>query len=189
MPLILTTPPQSEPLTTAQAKAHLVVDHSDHDVLIDGMVAAARSSVEAVLKASLLPTVWTYKLNCFPPEIRLPVGPVLDAALVAITYIDDAGAVQTLASADYQVSVGETGVIRPAYGKVWPSTRPEMDAVRIEFTAGWATSDAIPRAVMAALRLMVGHLYEHREAVSLGDLPTELPLAYMNLLTPFIRFN
>lgn len=189
MVLVLTTPPQSEPFTPAQAKAHLEVEHSDDDAMIDAFVAAARSSVEAVLKASLLPTVWTYKTDGFPLEIRLPVGPVLDASLVVVKYIDDAGVEQTLATDDYQVSVGETGVIRAAYGKTWPSTRPEMDAVRVQFTAGWASADDVPRAILAALRLMMGHLYEHREAVNIGNITSELPLAYRNLLVPFIRHN
>lgn len=182
MPLTIKTAPVDEPLTTADAKAHLRVDHDDENAVIDEYVKAARSAVEAFLKGPLLPTVFRYTLDGFPAEICLPVGPVLAAAEVAIAYVDTAGASRTLATDDYQVSTGEKTRIRPAYSKTWPTTRPQFDAVTVTFTAGHAAAADIPPAVMGALRMTLGHFYEEREV-------GEMPLGARNLAMPFVRWS
>lgn len=183
-----------EPLTLDEAKAHLNVDVADFDDLIDAYIAAARSSVEAVLKMSLMETAWKYRLDGgFPREIRLPIGPVFDGGAspndLTITYVDDAGAAQTLATTGYQVSYGTTAVIRPAYGMTWPATRPIMDAVAVNFQAGWKDRADIPKAMLQALRLTVGDCFAHRENTVIGTITAELPISARNLLMPFVRWD
>jgi uncharacterized phiE125 gp8 family phage protein len=188
--LDLVTPAGGELLALELVKQHLNVDFPDDDALIAAYVAAAMSSVETVLKCSLLPTAWRYRVDgCFPCEIRLPVGPVVTTNGLEIKYIDDAGALQTLAPSLYQMSLGETGVIRPAYGQVWPSTQPVMDAVQVAFHAGFEAADKVPPAIKAALLLTIGHLYANREATVIGVSAQELPLGARNLLMPFVRFS
>ncbi len=46
MPLIQTTPPAAEPLSLAEAKAHLRITHSNDDAYIDKLVTAARRACE-----------------------------------------------------------------------------------------------------------------------------------------------
>lgn len=185
-----------EPITRGQAKRHLNVDDdvADFDDLIDAYIAAARSSVEAVLKMSLMETAWKLRIdNCFPWEIRLPIGPVFDGGGspndLTISYVDDAGETQTLATTEYQVSYGETAVIRPAYGKTWPATRPVMDAVTVNFQAGWKDAADIPRAILQALRLTVGDCFAHRENTVIGTITAQLPMSARNLLMPFVRWD
>lgn len=186
--LRIVTQPASEPVTLAEAKAHLVVDFDDDDDLIAGYVAAARSHCEAFLKQALLPTVFEYRIDGrFPGLIRLPVGPVLAAADVAIEYVDDAGDMQTLAPSAYQVGIGETAIVAPAYGATWPSVQPVLDAVRVRFTAGNAVANDIPRAVRVALLMVLGDFYAHRENTAAGMPVAELPLAARNLMMPFVR--
>lgn len=182
MTLSIATPPTSEPFTVAEAKAHVRIDHDDENGAIEIFIAAARSTVETFLQSALLPTEYTYTLDGFPREITLPIGPVLQASDVAIDYVDDQGASQTLATTDYQVSPGNVTRIRPAYGKTWPTTRRQFDAVTVTFTAGSASADSIPKAVKAALLLTFADFYEKREA---GD----LPVGARNLLMPFIGWR
>ena len=182
MPLSITTAPNDEPITQAEAKAHIRIDHADEDGVIDTMRYAARSAVETFLQSALLPTVYNYTLDGFPPEITLPIGPVLQAGDVAIAYVDDAGATKTLAATEYQVSPGNVTRIRPAYSKTWPTTRRQFDAVTVTFTAGNADAASIPKAIKAALLLTFGDFYEKREA-------GEIPIGARNLLMPFIGWR
>ena len=39
-----------------------------------------------------------------------------------------------------------------------------MQAVRITFTAGWSSAGLVPARLKRAVKLLAGHLYEHREA-------------------------
>lgn len=187
--LDLVTAPTVEPLTLAQAKDHCRVDGSDDDTLLTDLIGAARSRCEAFLKQSLLQTAWAFRIDGgFPPEIRLPVGPLIDTASVSIAYVDDAGASQTLDGAVYDVSGGETGVIRAAYGQSWPSARPVMDAVTVTFTAGVAAAANLPPAIVHAVRMTLAEMYENREESVPGSL-AEVPLSARNLMMPFVRHD
>lgn len=58
--LILITPPASEPLTLAEAKVFLRIEHAADDALITRAVAAAREAAEHYLRCALLPQTWEY---------------------------------------------------------------------------------------------------------------------------------
>jgi uncharacterized phiE125 gp8 family phage protein len=185
--LSIKTQPTSEPISRAQAKAHLRVDFDDDDALIDILISSARSKAESFLKASILPTVYLLKLNSFPSQIDLPIGPVATTTGSSVTYVNDAGTDVTLPDTLYQFSIGEYACIRPSYGNTWPSTRPQLDAVTVEFTAGWSAVASVPPAIIAAIYLIIGDLYENRESTARGDTVASMPLGAENLLTPFIR--
>lgn len=182
----LVTPPAAEPITLAQAKAHLRVESDYDDTQISGLITASREAVEAYTRRTLLHTVWEYRMDgCFPWEIRLPRGPLRTTTGLAITYVDDAGDTQTLAADQYQVSLGNVGVIRPAYGLTWPTTRSQMDAVAVQFTAGEASASLIPGALLTGLLMELGNRYAYRESVTVQVMDISA-LSARNLLTPFV---
>lgn len=185
--LDLVTPPAAEPLSLAQAKSFLRIDHSEEDDDVTAAVMAARNVAEAFLKMSLLTTGWRHRIDGgFPREIRLPIGPVIDADNLSISYVDDAGETQTLDAGQYRVSLGETAVIRPAYGCTWPGTQPVLDAVIVLFEAGWSDPEAIPPAVRQALRMMTSDAFEFRENKLVGSF-SDPSMTSQNLMMPFVR--
>lgn len=96
-------------------------------------------------------------------EILLPQPPLI--SVDSVKYIDVDGNLQTLASTDYKVdTVTEPARLVPAYGKNWPATRNEINAVEVTFTCGYGAAAAVPEAIKAWIKLRLGAMYENRES-------------------------
>jgi len=70
------------------------------------------------------------------------------------------------------------------YGQSWPSTtlRPH-NGVCVTFVCGYGDAgSSVPENIRQAMRLLIGHLYENREAVVTGITAGELPLGVDRLL-------
>lgn len=183
----LVTPPASTPITLAEAKSQLRVDHSDEDGKIEALIAAATSYLDGrtgVLGRCLVTQTWELTLDEFPAEeIELPLGPV--ASVTSVTYVDIAGVTQTVSESDYYVDNASLSAwVLPEIE--WPNTMQAANAVTVRFVAGTAVAD-VPPALKHALLLLVAHWYENRQPVSIGGAPVEMPFAVDALLVPFRR--
>ena len=179
--------PATEPLSREETKRHLslAAADTDEDDLIDGMIKAARRQAESFLGRSLITQTWAMDLDRFPPgTIEVPRPPL--QAVENIVYVDADGQTQTLPPAAYRVDENSApGRLTPAYGTAWPATRPVSNAVTVTFTAGYGdTPDEVPDDVRAAMRLIVGRLYQYREDVVDGPV-TRLPGGADTLLRPY----
>lgn len=183
MGLSVLTPPAYDPLSLAEAKAHLELTSDDRDGLIAGYILAAREFVESATHRKLITQTLAYTIDDEWPyaeargycrqRIELPVQPV--ASVSSITYVDGNGSTQTLATDQYVVSTdGAVPFIEPAYGVTWPTVRYQPAAITVTFIAGSSLSD-VPNQLMQAMRMLVAHAMANREAVSNGTL-TEVPL-------------
>lgn len=180
MPLTLTTPPAVEPISTAEAKAHIRVDHSDDDTYIDTLVSAARQDTERVTWRQMITATYTLTLDRFPENvdfIELPRPPL--QAVSSITYVDVNGDTQTWADTNYTVATGGgAGRVNLVAGKVWPSMQTRFNSVTITYTAGYGdASTDVPEVLRQGMLLKIGHWYENREAVVIGGTPMSLPIA------------
>lgn len=195
MALRLITVPAVEPLTLAEAKAHLRVDHTDEDSLIQTYISAATSYVDGengFLGRALVTQTWELVLDEFPAEeIKIPLPPL--QSIDSIKYDDSAGVEQTLDPSEYEAdTVSVPGWVVPIPSG-WPTTIDAINSVRIRFTAGYApSSDSppdltanVPGAIKAALFLTIGSLYAHRERVAAGQIVTQLPWGAEQLLRPY----
>lgn len=186
--LTLVTAPAAIAVSFEEAVNHLRIDEMEK--LVENLIAVATKHLDGRdgwLGRALVTQTWDLTLDAFPDCIRVPLPPLQQ--VTSITYVDSNGASQTLAAENYTVSPREPALIYPAYGTSWPSTRCQRDAVTVRFTAGYgdAASD-VPLPIRHALLLIIGHFYEHREAVMIGAAPMELPLAVDALLYPY-RIN
>lgn len=157
-----TSAPSAEPWTTAEAKAHLRVDGSDEDTYIAVLISTARENAEERLGRTLCTTSWRLVLDRFPAAIKLPMPRAIGVA--SVQYVDEAGATQTLAPANYQLDdMSEPGLIVPAFGKTWPVTRCQINAVTVVYTAGYGTAASdIPMPIRQWVLLAVHELYRNR---------------------------
>lgn len=177
--------PASEPVTTAEIKAHLRIDTSDEDTLLDAYVAAARLFCENYTARSFVDRTYVAKIPDFADTIVLPYRPIV--SISSIKYWDTASpsVQQTLAASTY--SLVNNCLVR-TYGETWPSVYPRLDAVEITYIAGDGTSNSpaasVNEAVKAAIKLIVGDLYENREGKIVGMAQSDNPTV-MRLLHPY----
>lgn len=168
--------PAAEPLALAEVKAHLNYEDSDDDALIAAYLGAARRWAETYTRRSLVRQTRRYRLDRFGGRaIELPNSPL--RAVRRITYVDSTGAVQEWASSSYRVDAhSDVPRIEPAWGESWPTTRDVVNAVTVEYSAGWAapfTVDPDTDTLASA-----GHDLADNDLVPVdnsgGDLPSSL---------------
>ena len=75
--LSITTQPSVEPITTAEAKTHLRVEHSSDDTFIDTLITAARRACERYCGAQFCTATYSWKLDCFTAVLWVPRPPLM----------------------------------------------------------------------------------------------------------------
>lgn len=170
MGLTLVTAPVAYPVSLADAKAHLRVDHTDQDDLIELYVAGETRYAEAFTGRVLVPQTWDYTRDAFPAEgesqtFALPLGRVIE--VTGVFYQDEAQVEQELAAASYVVDLStEPARLALADGATWPTIYAGPGAVRIRIVAGYqdetvspATADVVEDIKLAIL-LRVQAMYD-----------------------------
>ena len=144
----------------------LPLDFEDHDVLIEGLIRTARNFVETKLRGrvTLLQT-WLQTELEFRDCMRLGALPAVE--ILSVKYIDTDGEQQTLPTTEYALdNNGDLHYLRKAYGKTWPAVREQYNSVEITYTAGHSPYEIELERIKTAMMLIIGHLYENREATA-----------------------
>lgn len=157
----------NEVISLAEAKLHLRVDHNTEDDLISALITAAREHVEKYLNLAVVEKSLTLYLDAFPSGnvIELPYSNLI--GIDSVKYRDGSGALQTWDPSNYtEDTASNPGRLIKAYNVSWPNTLGHPQAVEITYTAGYGGSPPeVPQPIIAAMMLVIGDLYEHREAV------------------------
>lgn len=174
MTLTRLSPIDGEPiLSLDDAKEHLRVRHDDEDTLITALRDAACEYVERVSGVALADADYLWEGASFARVSALPVRPV--TAIGSVAYTDGDGV-----SATYTGARIVNGSVLPAFGESWP---PAYGHAAITFSAG----TNCPPDLLAAVKLMLGHLYANREAVNIGNITSEVPLGVDALIQTYRR--
>ena len=169
MRIQVTGAPAVEPVSLADMKLHLRVDHTHEDDLIEAFMLAAREHAEAVLtyRAFVTQTIEA-TLDAWPGRvIHLPRPPL--QSVTSITYFDEDNVSDTVDLADVFIdTASEPGRIVLNRDAEWPDTvlRP-ANGIVIEYEAGYGVAADVPAEFKHGLKLIVGHWYRNREAVDL----------------------
>lgn len=201
-----TTDPASEPVTLAEAKAHLRIDHADEDTYLTSLITAAREYAESYTSRAFISQTWTWWLNQWPVDCRerawwksarfepaslfsptpryveAPFGPLI--SVTSITTFDTADAGTVWANSNYYVAAGQDRIYRRS-GASWPLPTRAADGIEIVYVAGYGASAAdVPAPLRHALLELIAHLYEHRQVI--GEAPAvTIPLGMAALLDPY----
>jgi uncharacterized phiE125 gp8 family phage protein len=187
--ITILTPPTAEPLSLAEARAHLRIDTFDDDGALAGFILAARQHIESETGVALCTRTLLGTVDDFPAgkPLSLPVHPV--QSVTAVRYHDTAGSLVTWSSAQWEADLtGNVPRIAPRNGFAWPTPAKKLGAVQVEFVAGYGGPELVPQPVMQAMRLLVGHWYENREAVNVGNIVNAYPMAVSMLLADYRAF-
>jgi uncharacterized phiE125 gp8 family phage protein len=195
--LVVVTGPSIEPITRAEAKEHLRVDHNAEDAYIDGLVVACREWLEKVSGRALLTQTVRQVHSGFPggrtthslsmqtsdpiPLLRYPVQ-----SISAITYLDDDDATQTVGASVYRLEADTAPCqVVCKVGQSWPIVLTRPGAVKITYVAGATAADQVPQMAKHLIKLLLGHFYENREETISGTIIAKLPRGVRDLLWQF----
>jgi uncharacterized phiE125 gp8 family phage protein len=185
MSLILTQPPAAEPLALADLKAFLKVEGPEEDGLIQSVAAAARAHLEALTGRAFVTQGWRIRRDAWPPAGRmaLPIGPI--ASLDAVTVETAAGTV-SVPLARFRL---DGAALPPRLG--WqPGSLPvpglPLAGIAIDVTAGFGAPDAVPPALVQAVRLLAAYWFDNRSLVTVGHEVAVMPRMVADLVAPFV---
>ena len=182
MPSILITPPAVEPVSLAEAKAHLRIGHADEDALISTLITAARRHAEAQTGLAAISQSWRHFRDDWPDTgvIALPLAPLISVDEVAV-YGDD-GIKAVIDPAHYYAD----NASRPPRlllrgSRVWARPGRIGNGIAISVTIGFGAAASVPAELRQALLQLLAHWYEHRGSAT----PPPPPLTVRTLLAPF----
>jgi uncharacterized phiE125 gp8 family phage protein len=168
-------------LSLADAKAHLRVLDSDSDTLIAALRDAAFDVIEQYAEKALASREFKWR-GRLSQVMQMGIGPV--TAISAISYLDENNTTQNLVAANtLRIALGDQVEFKT---NVDVPTMAEGDGVaEITFTAGYTTEQPLPKSLLSAARLMLGHLFMNREAVTTGMGVVEMPFGVRQLCAPY----
>lgn len=187
-----TVAPAERPVSLAEAQAHLRYEDSDQDTLISAMIAAATDRLDGwsgILGRCLVTQTWAVDLCGWPADrwLRLPFP---DCGKPVVTYRDADHVAQTFSAGYVSDAVnshaGSAAMIFDDAALPALSDRPAP--VTLTFTAGYGAAAAVPAPIKAAILLMVGDMFRHRETAGTGVIHAIPVTATVDaLLAPYRR--
>jgi uncharacterized phiE125 gp8 family phage protein len=183
MSSLLLTAPAVEPLSLAEAKDYLRVEHNDDDDVIAALIAASRIHVEAQTRCALITQTWRITLDAWPAEGRLIVRPAPLQALSAARVYDEGGVAHEIDSESIVIANGSSVL---AFAP-WSLASPGRLAAGIELDVVVGYGDAatdVPGPIRHAIRFLVAHWYDNHGLATPGTV-TILPSTVAALIAPY----
>jgi uncharacterized phiE125 gp8 family phage protein len=184
MTLIRTVEPVAEPVTLAEAKAHLRLTATREDDLLSGLIRAARQEVERATGLALIDQHWRQVLDRWPASglLKLPIQPVRE--ILSVTVYGSEGEASVLNASAYEADL----VSRPArlYLAQKPGRLRILNGIEIDFRAGFGEAGTdVPDLLKRAMLLLVAHWYEFRAGFGPSDQPVAYPPGYERLIATY----
>ncbi len=183
MSIILITPPAVEPVSLAEAKAHLRISHSDDDTYVSTLIIAARRQIELQTSLCLIQQGWSVFLDRWPVNdfIAIPLDPVM--AIADINIYGDSDVFAVLDPAHYFVDKANWParvVLR--HGRSTPQPGRTANGIEIKVTAGFGpAASAVPQELKQAVLLTVAAWFANRGE----EQGSTLPLMALGLIRPY----
>ena len=184
MSATLLNAPAFEPVTLADMKDFIRVEHNDDDGAIAALIAGARLHIEAQTRRALITQSWRLTRDAWPADGRIAVRPSPLQSLDVVRVYDSAGNATVLDLQAFVVdTAGSTVVFAP-----WTPAQPGRMAAGIELdvTCGYGDGpDDVPEPLRQAIRMLAAHWYENRGLAAVGQAVAILPAGVATLVAAY----
>lgn len=177
-------------VSVADLKTHLRIDSgfTDDDTYLETLIESAQNVIETYINRAITTQTLSLYLDRLPfysdlklqegiftaPDLEynsnyivLPKPPV--ASVTAVYYYDDSDTQNTFSTAKYYVdTISDQARIVLRTGESWPTVTEtrNANAYQVLYVAGYGGASDVPPPIVHAIKLLAGHLYENREAVT-----------------------
>jgi len=194
MALTIVTEPTVEPVDLEEVEDHLRLSDTstgEEDVVIQSYIKAARRYCERIQNRAYLHQTWDLILDGWPDGnyIEIPRPPLV--SVTHVKYYETDETENTMSTGLYYVDTdSEPGRVHLQYGETWPTeTLRPANGVAVRFVAGYGSvSSLVPAEIKQALKLLVGHMYERREATDIKEVleitPGAMDLLWLDRIVP-----
>lgn len=177
----LVSPPETEPVSLAEAKAHARIDDDSDDALIATLIAAARQWAEGATGRAFITQTWQLSLDA--PRSRaifLPRPPL--QRVLSLAFFDDADTPHAWPAESAFVDTSrEPGRLVLRSGAAWPSPLRATNGFKITYVAGYGDDAAsVPQPIRLAILELVTAWHQNR-----GDGTKTPTAAAQALLAPY----
>lgn len=186
MTLFRTVEPALEPITLAEAKAHMRLDHDAEDALVSALIRAAREEVERATGTALITQDWRLVRDAWPRTGVLSLTPHPVREILAVTVYGSEGEASAIDPGAWRLDPHA----RPA--RLWLPERPApgavLNGIEVDFRAGYGEAGPdVPDMLKRAILLLVAHWFEFRGVAGAADQPVGYPAGYDRLVAAYRR--
>ena len=183
---VLLTPPETEPLSLAEAKAWLRLDGAEEDATIEALIAAARMTIEQQARRLMIAQGWRLIGDLWPTDgiVLLPLAPVL--AVTAIRVRDTLGVASAVPLSNVRLEAARDPA-RLVLTQAPPPPGRLTSGIEIDVTCGYGDAAAdVPEPLRHATRLLVARWFERRgdEGLDSRALPPDVAMLLAPLRAP-----
>ena len=145
------------PLADLKRRLNLPVDYDHHDSKLTDLLSAATEQFESDTDRICMEQTFAMQFARFANDwIDLKKRPI--ARVDSITYIDAAGAVQTISADVYRLSQARRQVLLNL-NQDWPTPADMQDAITVTYAAGVPDPKQVPALYVQAITMLVGNWF------------------------------
>ena len=175
-------------LSYPEVKDHCNVDHDDDEAYIVGLIHAATAYMDGpdgVLGLALCTQTYELDVDGLPENLMLPIAPVQSWSA---TYYDADNVSQALGAGTYRLHSGLSGAyLKQDATQSVPSVYSRDDAATFTLVCGYGEPSSVPKDLVQAMLMLIGHWYANRESVAVGTITGTVPMAFDAIVARYKR--
>ncbi len=181
----------ADPVSIAELKEFLRIDDNSEAATLEILLKTAVREAEAWTHRAFITRVLRSWFDFTPPNdssFQIPYSPV--TAIASLKSYDDDDTETEMDSTTYIADIiSEPPRLALRRGSTWPTALRPINAIAIQYTAGYGAATAVPEGLKQAILMICAHYYEGRDSQKLADTfvaVDKMPMVVRAALAPFV---